>query len=73
MKTLDFLNYELFNDIDEAFTDFTNKLVRAINEIAPLKNIRIKNKTPDWFDGEIIEYISQRDRLFKKFNKTQKS
>ena len=29
--------------MDAAYTDFLNKLMKAVNEIAPSKEIRIKN------------------------------
>ena len=35
--------------------------------IAPLKTARIKNTTREWFDMEVAETSSIRDKLFKKF------
>jgi hypothetical protein len=37
----------------------------------PIKEARIKNDTNDWFDGEIAEKISTRDKLFTKFKKSR--
>ena len=39
----------------------------AINEIAPTKEICVKKRTKEWFDGELVESINFRDKLFKKF------
>ena len=39
----------------------------VINEIAPMKSLRIKNRINEWFDGEIAEKINERDKLFRKF------
>ena len=61
-----FPNYELFTDVNAAYTDFINKLMTVINEIAPFKEVRVKNRTEDWFDGEVVESIKVRDKLFKK-------
>ena len=38
-------------------TDFFNKLMEVVNEIAPSKEIRIKNNTQEWFHREIAELI----------------
>ena len=38
-----------------------------VNNIAPSKTARIKNTSSEWFDGEIAEKLSIRDKLFKKF------
>ena len=43
----------------------------VINGIAPLKKIRIKSKTQDWFDGEVLSAISDRNKLFKIFKRTR--
>ena len=37
----------------------------VIDYIAPLKEIRGKNRTEEWFDGEIAESITIRGKLFK--------
>ena len=51
-------------------TDFLNKLMKVVNEIAPNKEIRIKNDTQEWFDREIAELIHVREKLFLKFKKS---
>ena len=38
-----------------------------------MKEIRVKNNSPDWFDVEIDEEIETRDKLFAKFKKSTKS
>ena len=42
-----------------------------INEIAPTKEICIKNNTAEWIDEEILEGIKTRDKLFRKFKKSK--
>ena len=43
LQKIIFLNYEYFSNIDAAYTDFLNKLVKVINEIAPSKRIKNHN------------------------------
>ena len=69
LRKIHFLNYERFSSIDAAYTDFLDKLVGVINEIAPSKKVRIKNNNQDWFDREVADLIDIREKLFLKFKK----
>ena len=71
LRKVNFLNYERFSNIDAAYTDFLNKLMKIINEIAPSKEIRIKNNNQDWFDREVADLIHVREKLFLKFKKSK--
>ena len=51
LQKVNFSNYERFS----CLTDFLNKLMKVVNEIAPSKEIRIKNNTQEWLDREISE------------------
>ena len=70
LQKVNFSNYERFFCIDAAYTDFLNKLMKVVSEIAPSKDIRIKNNTQDWFDREIAELIHACEKLFLKFKKS---
>ena len=48
-----------------------NKITQVLNNLAPYKTIRVKNQSNEWFDGELAEQISNRDKLFKKFKKSK--
>ena len=45
LQRVNFSNYKRFSYIDAAYTDFLNKLMKVVKEIAPDKEIRIKNNT----------------------------
>ena len=51
----------------DAYSDFISKISKIIDNLAPMKQSRIKNNSQEWFDGEIMEKIAIRDKLFKKF------
>ena len=57
--------------MDTAYSDFTKKLKAVIDEIAPFKNMCVKNSTSEWVDDEIFEAIRNRDKLFKKFKNSR--
>ena len=66
-----FPNYESYTDIDLAYSDFLDRLTSVINLISPIKEARIKCNSQEWFDCEIAEKMSTRDKLFKKFKKSK--
>ena len=45
--------------------------MKVINEIAPGKEIRIKNNNQDWFYREAADLIHVRKKLFLKFKKSK--
>ena len=57
LQKINFSNYEHFSCIDMAYNDFFNKLMEVVNEIAPGKEIRIRNNMQELFDREIAELI----------------
>ena len=71
LKDLDFPDYSDFTDIDDAYSDFISKISKVIDNLAPMKQSRIKNNSQEWFDGEIMEKIAIRDKLFKKFKNSK--
>ena len=58
-------NISLLN-LRKAYNNFVHKLTEVVNKIAPLKIVRIKNISSEWFDREKAEKLSLRDKLFKK-------
>ena len=43
----------------------------VIDKLAPSKTKRIKGNSQEWFDGEVLESIALRDKLFKKFKRSK--
>ena len=67
LQKVNFSNYERFSCIDATYTDVLDKLMKVVDEIAPSKEIRIKNNTQEWFDREVSELIHACEKLFLKF------
>ena len=64
---VDFPNYHNFENINDAYSNFIQKVMGVIDLVAPLKSRRIKQNSQEWIDGEVAEKISVRDKVFKKF------
>ena len=71
LSRIGFPNYNLFTNVDIAYLDFIEKLSEVIDSITPLKDVRIKINSQDWFDGEIAEHIKKRNKLLKKFRRSK--
>ena len=41
----------------------------VIDTLASFKTKRVKGTSQEWFDGEVLESIALRDKLFKKFKR----
>ena len=70
---LTFLITQKFKDINDEYLDFIRKVTSVIDQIAPMKEIRVKNNSQDWFDAEIHEEIETQNKLLAKFKKSRKS
>ena len=71
MEKVSIPNYDNFDNPDLAYSDFISRLESVINVVAPIKTVRIKNNTREWFDGEIGEEIYKREKLHKIFKLTK--
>ena len=71
LKKANFPDYSEFKNINDAYSDFTGKVTSVIDEIAPTKEIRVKNNSQDWFDAEINEEIKRRDKLLARLKKSR--
>ena len=71
LREIQFPNYRNFENINEAYQTFFDKIMAVIDKIAPLKEIRVKGNSKPWFDAEVIDRIQVRDKLRKKYNKTK--
>ena len=71
LKKVKFPNYENFININEAYSNFIQKLTSVTDEIAPCKTKRVKDNSKEWVDSVVSEGINNRDKLFKKFKKSR--
>ena len=71
LSACNLLNYSTFADVNEAYSDFVEKVSDVVNKIAPIKEICIKNNTAEWVDEEVLEGIKTRDKLFRNFKKSK--
>ena len=69
LKTVQFPNYNIFANVNVAYSDLLDRISDTIDNVAPIKEIRTKNNIQNWFDNEIAEAIKTREKYFKNFKK----
>ena len=50
LKKINFPNYEYFEDVNRAYSDFFQKLMTAIDSVAACKTKPVKGNTQNWYD-----------------------
>ena len=59
----------LCDNVSDAWDSFKSLFLAAVNNIAPVKEVRIKQRTEPWITSEILESINERDRAFHLFKR----
>ena len=57
------------DNVTQAWENFKAILVSAIDNIAPVKEVRIKQRTEPWINNEILQSIKGRDKAFQLYKK----
>ena len=63
-------NYDSFHSPDIAYSNFIRRLESVINIVAPIKTVRIKHNTSEWFNVKIVEKIHTQKKLCRRFKLT---
>ena len=53
------------SNVNDAWNSFKTMLLQVINDIAPVKEVRIKVRTEPWMTSDILKLIYERDRILK--------
>ena len=69
LREINFPGYKYFEDVNEAYSDFFQKLMTVTDNVAPCKTKRVKGNTQNWCDKEVLQKCRSRDKLFKAYMK----
>ena len=69
LRQVDWACVYLAVSVDEAYDYFVGILGSIIDELAPMRQVRVKQRTEAWMTGEIISSIKRRDFLFGQFKR----
>lgn len=59
--------------VDKAWSIFRNFFMDVVDDVAPVKEIRLKQKTESWFNGDIHHLVHERDKALFRFRKSKDS
>ena len=48
LSKLNFINYQNFNEINEAYHDFIRKIMSVIEKVPPIKERQVKQNSQEW-------------------------
>lgn len=72
LSNVDWSEVTKCKDSDLAFTRFSDIFLEIIDEVAPVKEVRLKQRSEPWVTGEILDCIQERDLNLYKYKKTNK-
>ena len=69
LSQVNWFNVIEHDDINVAWNNFKTILTEIIDRLAPIKEMRLKQRSEPWLESEIIDLIRTRDRLLYDFRK----
>ena len=58
-------------DVNQAWALFHNLFIKVLNRVAPIKQVRLKQRSEPLMDGHILDLINQRDQALHNFRKSK--
>ena len=72
LSLIDWSSITNCSDVNEAWSKFQDIFISKLNALAPLKEVRIKQRTEVWMNKDILSLIRERNSAYKKMKKNMK-
>jgi hypothetical protein len=72
LKDVNWDNVLKIENVDVAWDTFKTSFLAVIDKVAPVKEVRLKQRTEPWFDSELLELIQERDKTLYKYKKSNR-
>lgn len=59
------------SNLEYAWSNFKTNFLAVIDDIAPFRSVRVKQRAEPWFDSDLRELIQKRDQTLYKYRKTK--
>ena len=69
LVVINFPEYKNFDNVNDAYSNFIQKLTEVTDKVAAVKNKRIKRNSQEWFYSEISEKLIIWKKRFKDIQK----
>ena len=73
LRNIDWTVVTNCTEVNTAWPKFKEIFINVLDEIAPIKQIRIKTRTEPWMNGEILNLINERDKALTIANKNKRN
>ena len=67
LKDQDWSSIFTVDNVNEAWQNFKTIFTQVLDTVAPVKEVRLKQRSEPWIDSEIITLIKERDTYLYKF------
>ena len=71
LKEVNWENVFRCSNVNDAWDSFKTMFLEVIDNIAPVKEIRVKGRTEPWMTSDILEMIYERDQILTLANKNK--
>ena len=68
---IDWLNVLNCDNVFDAWKNFKSVFILALDIFAPVKDIRIKQRSEKWIDSNILQCIKERDKAFQLYKRNK--
>ena len=73
LSSLDWTKVSNDENVNDSWKTFHEMFLEILDRVAPVKNVRLKQRTEQWFTGDILRSISVRDKAWKQYRKQKTS
>ena len=73
LRSLDWAKVTSVKNVNDSWKIFHEMFLQILDRVAPVKSVRLKQRTEQWFTGDILRSISVRDKAWKQYREQNNS
>ena len=73
LRSLDWAKVTSVKNVNDSWKIFHEMFLQILDRVAPVKKVRLKQRTEQWFTGDILRSISVRDKAWKQYREQKTS
>ena len=73
LRSLDWAKVTSVKNVNDSWKIFHEMFLQILDRVSPVKNIRLKQRTEQWFTGDILRSISVSDKAWKQYREQKTS
>ena len=73
LQSIDWLSVLTSTDVSFCLDEFCRLFMSAVDGVAPLRDVRVRQKSEPWVNAHILAGIKERDRVFRLFKRNREN